>query len=138
MDLETFKYRRNKFRAVEKAYLKSKDGFSKKSWALLENLETCYITKAYYALIVVAYAAIEASIKNEFGSEQKFKVSLKESGYKNDLKELADFRNSIVHDAEGKFSYLPTGIEEQELDYFCLNAMKLVHTIHFEPIKKVT
>lgn len=128
------------FRLIELEVIEECNSSSSPSWksfALLYDMETCYATKSYFACILIAATAIEASLATFYGnkSEGLYK-DLKKSKYAAEADWLRLLRNSIVHKPNSNVVELRiTQEREKELDEKCKAAFRLVHTIYLNPVK---
>ena len=134
-----FNSRFHEFRAIEASVVigKSNCNSSGKAFSLLYDMELCYSAKAYYACLIIACTAIESILSHELGEKDNLKIKIEKSGYKNEADWLRLLRNEIVH-GKGKqiIHNMVHGEIEEELKKQCRNAFKIVHTMHFNPIKE--
>ncbi|MGY6631589.1 MAG: hypothetical protein ACXIUL_11325 [Wenzhouxiangella sp.] len=128
----------DKFRKIEADLVVGKRSteFSAKSFSLLRDIEMSYATKSYYACLVLAFCAIEASLNKVFGNSGSMKEKIQKSGYADEADWLRDVRNKLVHkESTDLISYFPEPELEKILEEYCIRAFKIAHTVHFSPIK---
>lgn len=138
--LEDFNRRFQEFREIECEVIsacKVNRNASPKAFSLVYEMELCYSAGAYYACLILACSAIEASLSEEIKGNSLYE-KLKQSGYESEISWLRLLRNNLVHGQDVSAVYhFP---EEEQLDVLieqCKTAFRLVHKLYNEPIKKI-
>ncbi len=135
--LEDFNARFNQFRQIETDIVMgrvSSGSVSNKAFSLLYQMELCYAAGAYYACLIMASTAIEASLSEQVPGKNLYE-KLANSGYKEECNWLRVLRNSFVHGTDAAEVYHFPDKEEDKIIAQCQHAFKLVHVLYYDPIK---
>lgn len=137
--LNKFNERFNEFRQIEHDIVigrVSNGSASHKAFSLLYQMELCYAAGAYYACLIMACTAIEASLSEQVPGKKLYQ-KLENSGYKDECDWLRNLRNNFVHGSDANEVYhFPDKEDEDTIIEQCKYAFKLVHTLYYEPVKK--
>ena len=137
--LNKFNERFDEFRKIEHDIVMGKvsnGSASNKAFSLLYEMELCYAAGAYYACLIMACTAIEASLSEQVCGKNLYE-KIRNSGYKDECDWLRNLRNSFVHGTDANEVYhFPEEDDEATIIEQCKLAFKLVHILYYEPVKK--
>ncbi|HDM8171164.1 TPA: hypothetical protein P0E23_003804 [Vibrio harveyi] len=137
--LDKFNERFDEFRQIEHDIVMGKvsnGSASNKAFSLLYEIELCYAAGAYYACLILACSAIEASLSEQVPGNNLYQ-KLKNAGYEDESTWLRHLRNKLVHGTDAKEVYhFPEEDDKAAIIEQCKRAFKLVHALYCEPVKK--